>query len=99
MSAVENEDLRADTEAGPGKDRADGGAQPWLSMDRRHFLGTSAAVGGVTAVAVLVGCSGPEVAPSPPPDATITLVVNGERRRSVAVDNSWTPLLASLNEG
>jgi xanthine dehydrogenase YagT iron-sulfur-binding subunit len=64
-----------------------------FTLNRRHFVGATAAVGGAVAVGPLLSsCS----APSHDSDTNVTLTINGEKR-TVAVDNR-TSLLDMLRE-
>ena len=69
---------------------------PWI-LNRRKFVGVSAA-GGLALAGPLVSCSVPGLPTrqSAPPDTTVTLTINGEKK-AVAVDTR-TSLLDMVRE-
>ena len=67
-----------------------------FTLNRRRFVGATAAVGGLAAVGPLAACAGPEQQQAAAPDAMVDLTVNGQRR-TVAVDTR-TSLLDMLRE-
>lgn len=66
-----------------------------MTLNRRRFVGATAAVGSLAAAGPLAGCAGPDKS-AVSPDTTVSLTVNGQRL-TVAVDTR-TSLLDMLRE-